>query len=151
MRRNGKPDCVVQRDTHLVGSLHVKIWQFLSFLFFYLKTVINMLRIKEIKQLVFSRSVFCFVLFFCFLFLSDKCMTCAWLGPLVIQLKYCPVLPWLSKVDYCYYYYCYDWWPLKIWGMEGFVHTIPDSFISIPKRKAIQQSRNTYPTCDSLH
>ena len=25
-------------------------------------------------------------------------------GPLVIQLKYCPVLPSLNKVDYCYYY-----------------------------------------------
>ena len=25
-------------------------------------------------------------------------------GPLVIQLKYCPVLPSLNKVDYYYYY-----------------------------------------------
>ena len=28
-------------------------------------------------------------------------------GPLVIQLKYCPVLPSLNKVDYYYYYYYY--------------------------------------------
>ena len=27
--------------------------------------------------------------------------------PLVIQLKYCPVLPSLNKVDYYYYYYYY--------------------------------------------
>ena len=28
-------------------------------------------------------------------------------APLVIQLKYCPVLPSLNKVDYYYYYYYY--------------------------------------------
>ena len=28
-------------------------------------------------------------------------------GPLVIQLKYCPLLPSLNKVDYYYYYYYY--------------------------------------------
>ena len=34
---------------------------------------------------------------FCFIIL-------VW-GPLVIQLKYCPLLPSLNKVDYYYYYY----------------------------------------------
>ena len=37
----------------------------------------------------------------CFFFLIWKLM------PLVIQLKYCPVLPSLNKVDYYYYYYYY--------------------------------------------
>ena len=34
-------------------------------------------------------------------------------------------------------------------GYTGYVHTIPDSFISMPKRKAIRYSKNTYPICDS--
>ena len=39
----------------------------------------------------------------CILLLNFCFIILVW-GPLVIQLKYCPVLPSLNKVDY----YCYD-------------------------------------------
>ena len=42
-----------------------------------------------------------------------------------------------------------DWWALKNWGMEGYVQTIPNSLISMPKRKAIRYSMKTFPICDS--
>ena len=37
-------------------------------------------------------------------------------GPLVIQLKYCHMLPSLNKVDYYYYYYYYYYYKEKLFS-----------------------------------
>ena len=57
------------KGTHIsLEAFMSKFDSVLVFFFHYLKTVMNMLKIKEIKQLGFNGSVFCFVLFLIFAF-----------------------------------------------------------------------------------